>query len=231
MKIQHPKSLSFVKKLNWSLVVTISTLLIIGLINLYSVSHRAHSTTTHLFYLQLIWMALGFAVFFSVSFINYHFFTRIAYFLYGINVVCLITASLSGKRAVRRQKVAGPWLVSLPAFRNIKNCFNFFVGPDPFCQKKLALHEWDRAYKACYFYSTASALYLKTARFRNRPYYFDYHWLYYCICKGAKKYSFVLWFIYFVRLPSGLALFAEGLSKKQDLDFYLPGPGSQRGRV
>ncbi len=97
MKIQNAKSLSFVKKLNWSLVVTITTLLIIGLINLYSVSHRAHSTTAHLFYLQLIWMALGFTVFFGVSFINYHFFTRIAYFLYGINLIFLITVLLYGK--------------------------------------------------------------------------------------------------------------------------------------
>ena len=95
MNIQDPK-LSTVKKLNWSLIITTITLLIIGLINLYSISHRAYSTTTHLFYLQLIWIALGICVFLFISFINYHIFTRVAYILYGLNLIFLIMVSLFG---------------------------------------------------------------------------------------------------------------------------------------
>ena len=96
MKIQNQKGLSIVRKLNWSLIITTMTLIIIGLINLYSVSHQAHSVTTHLFYLQMIWVILGVSVFFCISFINYHFFTRVAYILYAINLICLIIVYFLG---------------------------------------------------------------------------------------------------------------------------------------
>ncbi len=96
MKIHNKTRLSTVKKLNWSLIITTVTLIIIGLINLYSISHRTHSTTTHLFYLQMIWVALGITVFFCISFINYHFFTRAAYFLYGLNLTFLIMVYFFG---------------------------------------------------------------------------------------------------------------------------------------
>ena len=96
MKIQNPKGLSVIKKLNWSLIITTVTLLIIGLINLYSISHRTYSTTTHLFRLQLVWIAMGVAVFLCVSFINYHLFTRTAYILYGLNLTCLVLVNFFG---------------------------------------------------------------------------------------------------------------------------------------
>ncbi|MDE0518084.1 MAG: rod shape-determining protein RodA [Bdellovibrionales bacterium] len=95
MNIQEPK-LSAIKKLNWSLIITIVTLLIIGLINLHSISHRAYSTTTHLFYLQLIWISLGIGTFLLISLINYHIFTRVAYILYGLNLTFLIMVSFFG---------------------------------------------------------------------------------------------------------------------------------------
>ena len=97
MKARNPKNLSVIKKLNWSLIITTITLIVIGLINLYSISHRAHSTTTHLFYLQLIWIALGLGVFLCVSFINYHFFTRSAYVLYIINFIFLVMVYFFGE--------------------------------------------------------------------------------------------------------------------------------------
>ncbi len=97
MNPQNTKRFGIIKKLNWSLIVTITTLLIIGLINLYSISHRAHSTTTHLFYLQMIWILLGSALFFCISFINYHFLVRTAYILYGINFIFLIMVYFFGR--------------------------------------------------------------------------------------------------------------------------------------
>ncbi len=90
-----------IKKINWGLVITILTLLIIGLINLYSVSHRspAHRidvTTSYLFYLQLIWIAIGFFVFFFLTFIHYHYLIKLAYIIYGANVLCLIIVLFFG---------------------------------------------------------------------------------------------------------------------------------------
>ena len=92
----QPQALGLFKKFNWSLIVTIVTLLIIGLINLYSISHRVQSNMTHLFYLQLIWITLGVGVFFLLSLVNYHFFTKLAYILYGINFFLLIVVHFFG---------------------------------------------------------------------------------------------------------------------------------------
>ena len=96
MKIQNRTGFSFIRKLNWSLIITTLTLLIIGLINLYSISHRTHSTTTHLFHLQMIWITLGIVVFFCISLVNYHLFTRTAYFLYTLNLTFLIMVYFFG---------------------------------------------------------------------------------------------------------------------------------------
>lgn len=96
MKIQNRTRLNFVKKLNWSLFITTITLIIIGLINLYSISHRIHSTTAHLFHLQIVWITFGIIVFFCISLINYHFFTRAAYFLYALNLFFLIIVHFFG---------------------------------------------------------------------------------------------------------------------------------------
>ena len=87
---------NIIKKLNWPLIVTTSILLIIGLINIYSASYRTQDTSVNLFYMQLIWVVLGFTVFFFISLIDYHFLTRTAYILYGLNIISLIAVSLFG---------------------------------------------------------------------------------------------------------------------------------------
>ena len=86
---------NIIKKLNWPLIVTTSILLLIGLINIYSASYRTQDIS-NLFYMQLIWVVLGFAVFFFISLIDYHFLTRTAYILYSINIISLIAVSLFG---------------------------------------------------------------------------------------------------------------------------------------
>ena len=93
---KQPLKTGIISKLNWPLIATMCTLLVIGLINLYSISHQAHSTTTHLFKLQIIWIFFGVCVFFAISFINYHIFTRTAYILYGLNLFFLILVSFFG---------------------------------------------------------------------------------------------------------------------------------------
>ncbi len=84
-----------IKKLNWTLIVTMTTLLIIGLVNLYSVSHQSDATV-HLFYLQLTWIAIGFCCFFLISFIHYHFLIRTAYIIYAINLISLVAVNWFG---------------------------------------------------------------------------------------------------------------------------------------
>ena len=93
---QYKNNLNIIQKLNWGLIITMITLLIIGLINLYSISHREDSITTHLFYLQLIWIIIGLCIFFCVSFISYHFLSKIAYVLYFLNLFALVLVYFQG---------------------------------------------------------------------------------------------------------------------------------------
>ncbi len=88
---------SIIKKFNWSLLVTTLTLIIIGLLNLYSVSHRPHSGADQLFYLQTIWLTMGVCVFFGFSFMHYHYLIKWAYIIYGFNVICLMAVYLWGQ--------------------------------------------------------------------------------------------------------------------------------------
>ena len=82
------------KKIYWWLVITVSALVAIGLLNLYSIFHRGGDT--HLFYLQMIWIFLGFFVFFGLSFIPYSVFTRLAYWLYFLNLLMLFCVPFLG---------------------------------------------------------------------------------------------------------------------------------------
>ena len=86
-----------IKKFNWSLLVTAVTLIIIGLINLYSVSHRPETGASDIFYLQTIWLTMALGVFFCFSFMHYHYLIKWAYIIYGVNVLCLLTVALFGR--------------------------------------------------------------------------------------------------------------------------------------
>ncbi len=96
-KTTRYKEKNWIKKLNWSLIVTTLTLVMIGLINLYSVSHRPGANATYLFYYQTIWIAIGFTVFFCMSFIHYHYLIKWAYIIYGINLLSLVAVELVGR--------------------------------------------------------------------------------------------------------------------------------------
>ena len=86
-----------IKKLNWHLIITIITLLMIGLINLYSVSHRPGANVTSLFYLQAAWITIGLFIFFCVSFMHYHYLIKLSYVIYAINLLFLIAVKFMGR--------------------------------------------------------------------------------------------------------------------------------------
>lgn len=89
---------SFFKKLDGNFTFVILALNVIGLINLYSATHGVHLTSsTRLFTQQIVWLLGGWTVYFVVTFMNYHFFQRIAYLLYWINVGALALVMFKGK--------------------------------------------------------------------------------------------------------------------------------------
>ncbi len=86
------------KRIDMSLCMVILALNVIGLINLFSATHGFHITdTTNLFWTQLLWLAVGWSIFFGLTFFDYKIFDRWAYLFYGINVAALVGVELFGK--------------------------------------------------------------------------------------------------------------------------------------
>ena len=96
MPIPSKMKSHIIKNLNWSLIFSMTGLIIIGLINLYSTSYNAQTEGGNLFYTQLSWIGLGLAGFVILSFIDYHFFTQTAYILYILNILCLMATAVFG---------------------------------------------------------------------------------------------------------------------------------------
>lgn len=88
-------------RLDFNLIFVILALNLIGLINLYSATHGLyHRDKTELFWLQIGWLFVGWSVFFALTFIDYKVFTRIAYFLYSINLAALVAVEFVGKTSL-----------------------------------------------------------------------------------------------------------------------------------
>lgn len=88
---------TFLKRIDFKLSGIILALNILGLVNLYSATHGVHSTSTNLFMAQIVWLLMGWMIFFVITFIDYKFFIRIAYVVYGTNLVALLLVQKIGK--------------------------------------------------------------------------------------------------------------------------------------
>lgn len=92
-------------RLDMNLIFVIIALNVIGLINLYSATHGALSTgSSNLFWQQILWLALGWGLFFAVTWVDYDWFRRISWILYGFNVAALVAVELFGKIAYGAQR-------------------------------------------------------------------------------------------------------------------------------
>jgi rod shape determining protein RodA len=88
-------------RLDLNFAFVILALNLIGLINLYSATHGIYSTDkVDLFWKQLAWLSVGWSVFLAVTLIDYKFFIRIAYILYGLNVGALMFVEFFGKTSL-----------------------------------------------------------------------------------------------------------------------------------
>jgi rod shape determining protein RodA len=96
---------TFLRRLDANLIFVVIALNIIGLINLYSATHGVKiGFQTELFWQQIVWLALGWIIFLSVTLLDYNFFQRTAYLLYGINLLALILVPLIGKISYGAQR-------------------------------------------------------------------------------------------------------------------------------
>jgi rod shape determining protein RodA len=93
------------KRIDLSLCAVILALNVIGLINLYSATHGVHAThTENLFFMQMFWLVVGWALFIGLTFFNYRFFERSAYIFYGLNLAALVAVELFGKISLGAQR-------------------------------------------------------------------------------------------------------------------------------
>lgn len=93
------------RKLDWNFIVPLLMLQMVGIINLYSATHGIGAVSTdRLFLSQLFWLAKGWLVFFMVTLIDYQFFIRSAYVIYGLNMAALIAVQFFGKVALGAQR-------------------------------------------------------------------------------------------------------------------------------
>lgn len=88
-------------RLDFNFAFVIVALNLIGLINLYSATHGMFSKDKmDLFWMQLAWLSVGWSVYLAVTLIDYKFFLRIAYIIYGLNVAALVFVEFAGNTAL-----------------------------------------------------------------------------------------------------------------------------------
>ena len=88
-------------RVDYNLILAIVALNIIGLINLYSATHGAHSAETgRLFFSQMIWLAVGWIIYFIVTFVDYNLFIRVSWVLYILNILALVAVMVVGKTSL-----------------------------------------------------------------------------------------------------------------------------------
>lgn len=93
------------KKIDWPFAVMIFFLNIIGLINLFSATHGPLSLEVEsLFISQIMWLMIGWSVFFILTFIDYQVVSRIAYLIYFLNLSAILYVTFFGKVALGAQR-------------------------------------------------------------------------------------------------------------------------------
>lgn len=92
---------NLLSRLDFNFAFVILALNLIGLINLYSATHGLFSRDRmDLFWMQLAWLSIGWAFYLGITLIDYKFFLRAAYVLYGLNVAALVAVGIIGKTSL-----------------------------------------------------------------------------------------------------------------------------------
>lgn len=93
------------KRIDWNFVFVIFALNMIGLLNLYSATHGPLSLQVEsLFLSQILWLAIGWSVFFIVTLLDYQIVSRIAYVVYGLNLAAILYVTFFGEVALGAQR-------------------------------------------------------------------------------------------------------------------------------
>lgn len=93
------------KRLDLNFILVIFALNVIGLINLYSATHGPHSRDVEpLFISQFVWLGIGWSVFFVCTLFDYAIVTRIAIWVFILNLGALLYTTFFGTVALGAQR-------------------------------------------------------------------------------------------------------------------------------
>lgn len=96
---------TIIRKIDYNLILVILALNFVGLINLYSATHGPNSKgVSSLFWSQVAFIIAGWMIYAAVTFLDYRFFLRLAYPLYGINLIMLFLVMIMGKVSLGAQR-------------------------------------------------------------------------------------------------------------------------------
>ena len=93
------------KRLDLNFILVIFALNLIGLINLYSATHGPHSRDVEpLFLSQIMWLGIGWSVFFITTLVDYAFVARVALVVYLLNFGARLYTTFFGHVALGAQR-------------------------------------------------------------------------------------------------------------------------------
>ncbi len=93
------------KRIDWNFVFVIFALNLIGLMNLYSATHGPHSQeVASLFINQILWLTIGWSVFFIMTLLDYSIVSRVAYIVYALNLGAILYVTFFGQVALGAQR-------------------------------------------------------------------------------------------------------------------------------
>ena len=103
--------LQFLKRYDFSFILCMSSIFLVGILNLYSATHTQSSDHLNTLYQsQLMWFFLSIVVAILVSFMNPKTFERLSWLGYGVTVFLVLLVMLMGKVGMGAQR----WLVIGP---------------------------------------------------------------------------------------------------------------------
>ena len=84
------------RQFDWTLLWSMLAIVAMGLVNLYSAAADPLSASTGYFLKQVIFYGVGLLIILTLMFFDYRLFERLAYFIYGLNLLALAIVRIPG---------------------------------------------------------------------------------------------------------------------------------------
>lgn len=95
---------TLLKRFSFYMILSVLMLNAISLINLLSATTNIAKHLKGIFYSQLMWIAIGWGLYWLLTFVSYRFFVRFAYIFYILNIIALVAVMFIGKTSYGAQR-------------------------------------------------------------------------------------------------------------------------------